>query len=414
MIINLKIKNISGVTDELYIDFISKSRYKNNLTSVFQTHDELYVNKQMAIIGSNSSGKTSILRAITDVGNFINASWLKKLIYENLEKSSNIPDITNLTTQLKQIGFITPNYNIGNSKAFFEITLYVNDNPNTTGYYTYQLIFDKNFKETGCIKELLTFKKTYNSKKEIELINISGNFEGQVGYLMLYHKNIESLNSDENLSNINYIHSFYNHYIKYSNSISIDKELFDNELSIIAWAQTAPKTLLKILQIIDNNIIDLIVKDTDINTKQVFFIQKNNNQIPFNYLSTGTKKMIHSLNNIIYCIKKNGIFLIDEIERGIHFDLIKLILQLFTSSNKSHQILFTTHQPDILDRDFKLDQIVYLDKKNCSIIPQKLSETIIDGKKIRLDKSFSNLYKEKKVAFHPYDKEIKSFIESLI
>lgn len=415
MFLNIQIRNISGINEKIEIDFISKARNRKDLKSVVRTHDNIYINKQLAIIGGNSSGKTSILNSIAQVGSFISAPWDKKVLYEDLQKEDNEVDITSIKKIMRQIGNIVQNVNSENEMSEFKSLMYiVTEDKKTTGYYTYKLLFNRNINKYGVLNESLSYRENYNSKEEIKLIDISGNFESQVGYLVLYHENLRSTNQLNQIENIDYIKAFFNHYINFSELLAADSDLFDIEYPALMLAIKEPQLLRQIIKIIDRDIDDFIVKEESEEEKSLYFINKMNKEVNFKYLSTGTKKMLRVLFEVYRGIKRNGVFVIDEIEMGLHFDLSKLIIRLFYKNDDYSQIIFTTHYPELLDEDFKNDQILYLEKKECNIIASKLIDCIIEGNKVRTDMTFSKLYRNKKIAFQPDEIEIESFKKDFI
>ncbi len=91
-----------------------------------------------------------------------------------------------------------------------------------------------------------------------------------------------------------------------------------------------------------------------------------NEKIPFEYseISDGTQKLIDYL-HMIYMIKNERVtYVIDEIERSIHPSLIKTILQkLMAEKEVKGQLIFTTHESNLLDLDmFRQDEIWFAEK----------------------------------------------------
>lgn len=59
-------------------------------------------------------------------------------------------------------------------------------------------------------------------------------------------------------------------------------------------------------------------------------------------------------------LETGGALVIDELENGLHLSLAKEIIKLFTSeeSNPHHaQLVCTSHQPLLLDGDYRRDQV---------------------------------------------------------
>lgn len=76
--------------------------------------------------------------------------------------------------------------------------------------------------------------------------------------------------------------------------------------------------------------------------------------------SLGTVKLFTALPYLFDVLEAGGIMVIDELENGLHLSLAKEIIRLFTNeeSNPHHaQLICTSHQPLLLDGDFRRDQV---------------------------------------------------------
>ena len=80
--------------------------------------------------------------------------------------------------------------------------------------------------------------------------------------------------------------------------------------------------------------------------------------------SDGTVRLFNFLPAIFYAIKKNGVSVIDEIERSIHPVLIKRLIHLISKSGQiGGQLIFTTHEANLLDQEiFRPDEIWFAEK----------------------------------------------------
>lgn len=80
--------------------------------------------------------------------------------------------------------------------------------------------------------------------------------------------------------------------------------------------------------------------------------------------SDGTQKLLDII-PILWNIKENDfVFIIDEIDRSIHPSLLKTFIKLLMEMKKSKgQIIFTTHESNLLDLDiFRQDEIWFAEK----------------------------------------------------
>ena len=82
--------------------------------------------------------------------------------------------------------------------------------------------------------------------------------------------------------------------------------------------------------------------------------------------SDGTRKLMSLVPAIESVLKKGGVLLVDEIERELHPMLVNFIIAKFQSKNSNPngaQIIFTTHNTELMNLEFmRKDQIYFTDK----------------------------------------------------
>ncbi len=90
--------------------------------------------------------------------------------------------------------------------------------------------------------------------------------------------------------------------------------------------------------------------------------------LPFPAESNGTKLFFSYCPPIMDALKKGKTITIDEIDDGLHPILVKHIVELFNNPRtnpKGAQLIFNTHDIDLLDLDlFRRDQIYFVEKDN--------------------------------------------------
>lgn len=95
-------------------------------------------------------------------------------------------------------------------------------------------------------------------------------------------------------------------------------------------------------------------------------IGKNNKQVLFDLEeeSDGTVRLLDFVPAFKSVISDKRVFIIDEIERSIHPLLIKELVQKFSlDQNTKGQLIFTTHESNLLNQDFfRLDEIWFTEK----------------------------------------------------
>lgn len=100
---------------------------------------------------------------------------------------------------------------------------------------------------------------------------------------------------------------------------------------------------------------------------QVNFIHKSGQAFDYKSLSTGTKQMINIIISLLYNLGSTSTLLFDEIELGLHMDLVESIFEYFRASCEVYpkaQFIITTHRAELLDLDFIPDDNKCFIKKN--------------------------------------------------
>lgn len=105
-------------------------------------------------------------------------------------------------------------------------------------------------------------------------------------------------------------------------------------------------------------------QDGDIHTKRVITIH---NDVKFNMgeESDGTRRLFDYIPALKSIIKEEKVYIIDEIERSIHPLLIKEIISKLTQDeNIKGQLIFTTHESNLLDQSILRPDEIWLTEKN--------------------------------------------------
>ena len=124
-----------------------------------------------------------------------------------------------------------------------------------------------------------------------------------------------------------------------------------------------------ISKIINNERVVFYFENDKIIAAKLVFEHKNNsgNSISFAYAeeSDGTKRLLDYLPAFLSVILLKGVYVIDEIERSIHPLLIKELLTKFSLDEKTKgQLIFTTHESNLLDQDILRQDEIWFAEKN--------------------------------------------------
>jgi AAA15 family ATPase/GTPase len=113
--------------------------------------------------------------------------------------------------------------------------------------------------------------------------------------------------------------------------------------------------------------------------------------------SAGTQRLAGLVGLILYALKTGGVFLVDELECSLHPLLMREIVLLFKKRRhnpKGAQIIFTTHNTDILDDSIlRISEIVLVRKTAANgTLVRRLVDAKRDGEDIRNVSNFRKQY----------------------
>ena len=120
-------------------------------------------------------------------------------------------------------------------------------------------------------------------------------------------------------------------------------------------------------------------------------------------MSHGTNRLLDLLPIVLSALEDGSVLLLDEIDAHLHTDLVRLVLQLFHDdeiNTKGAQLLFSTHDTNILDAAYMRRDQIWLVSKNDGISSLKcLSE--YDKKYVRQDSPFEAFYRDGRLGALP-------------
>ena len=233
MLLNLKIDNYKGVKEEINISGIASNKIKHQKDETSTVSDNVKILKNICLIGSNASGKTSILNAIETVQDYLLFPYRKKITgdedYANFIKNMSPEELKNFLIKFNTLQLGEQNNLRQNEKTTIEIELYVPKRKNNiSGIYKYTLLYKYDYSKNGVLMEKLEYKKSINHKEKI--ISLGNNIiESEISTAILYENN-DSKN--KNISDfIDYYKTFFDEMIEYTSYI--DKTAGANLLDVI-------------------------------------------------------------------------------------------------------------------------------------------------------------------------------------
>ena len=313
--------------------------------------------KHLILTGKNGSGKTSVLRAIS---NYLNTAATS----DKFKEYENVLSINqNKLQNLKQQGI--ENNEVLKAEETIElfnnklnqcksgVSIQFNEPADSVHYH-----FEKGHFVLAYYKAERTFEA--DIPKHVEKIDLKEKYLIDESPRKLFVKYLLDLKVKEALARSN------------GRNQKADE--------IKEWFNKLQGLLRKIFE---DDSLELIFEEDS----YAFLIkEKNREAFDFNSLSSGFAAVLDIVLDIIVRMEKTtnssfdfnipGIVLIDEIETHLHLDMQKSILELLTTIFPNVQFIISTHSPFILN---SLNNVIIYDLENNILVQDGLSNVPYDG-----------------------------------
>ncbi len=353
MLLYFKFNNFYSFLNEAEVSFqLGKQATKSDYDfEIETTQDNLRLNKVMAVLGANGSGKTQTLKALGFLLWFMvsSAKFIKS--EEEIPLSSFAHNHDNASFEL---GFLLENSQkiyeeyryilVVNKKNVIEEKLY----KKTSKQFSY--IFIREIKNNQLIyknRNFLAKNIADDIKANASLLSFASLFDNQLA--MTICNQIYNYQSNVDVTG----RVLYSQY----NILEISQIFYDNKLLL--------KTAEKLLQDFDTGISKVSIKETLImnsSTKQYedkFIPYSTHNygdnhsfELSFFEESNGTQSAFILLGLILPILHQGGFAIIDELDNDLHPHLLPVILDLFRSKHTNPhnaQLIFSCHTPEVFN-----------------------------------------------------------------
>lgn len=160
------------------------------------------------------------------------------------------------------------------------------------------------------------------------------------------------------------------------NRLDIRKEVITDEdargvkalLNALTDAKENPGQPQLVMETKNGEIANIVVEDGCAWLKTLVAIHKdadgNDVEMSMDMESDGTRRLVEYMPLLYSLLKRDGVFLIDEIERSVHPIMIKTLINKISEDREARgQLIFTTHESALLDQSiFRPDEIWFAQK----------------------------------------------------
>ena len=342
MILSLRIKNFYSLRDEVVIDFTANMNSRNSRNaqpnSLIDFHGDKFVNI-IGLFGGNAAGKSNLIKAMDYCRNLILTSHLNnegdELGNVSFKFGGNMPSEF-------YIDFVTDGIEYEYS---FEIY---------GGVITSEeLYYYPNKRKSRIFSRTET--TSYYFKKGV--IPRPSEVVANTGPKTLFLSRASSMQKEIAQKVFRF---FLNEMMVGRGSVVV------SNLSVAEF-ENDKNFLLMGIEVCDSDIIDITLSENMSGQLILQSFHRENPELPFDFIkeeSDGTKSLLTLLIIILRKITAGATFFIDEFDLKLHLRLAEFILDLVRSS-KSAQMVFTSHNPLLIDTDsLRPEQIVFVSKQS--------------------------------------------------
>ena len=388
MLVNFAMNNVKSFRKWKELSLVSSSKLKEN-TDHEIIDKRLSVLKNAGIFGANASGKSSIVKGFLIAKEFVVTGRISErniAFLDDKDLPTSFSFIFLFDDNLYSYGFtIRPsgvfmNYIVEdecieslNKDGSIKATLYSKSNNLYTGNSDSILrVFYEAYKKNSNI----LFLSYMNSPDKVMRDNKTSLSMKRIFDFFLYDltvidsfQNVYSIINDTNVDNIASKLKEYDTGIESATFVNDDRQETLNSVppKIMDILLNDPLRHKFSLANEDEVICINKVLNGMFNVKKLVIKHKNiNSQFSFHDESHGTKRMFFLLGILFGGNLKDKVFVIDEIEKGCHPNLIKKLILDFQNFNKDKnaQLIFTSHMASLMEDTLRKDEVYFVEKSN--------------------------------------------------
>lgn len=370
--------SVNGLTlfkDTIDIDFYTEQRVSgDNNEMVTSCFGNVYTNNVISIVGINASGKTSLLKIISFVIDFMNG--------ESINNIGNI-DILDDTKKVTITVYFFDSKD-GIFKLESEIIRVGNDKLDNRYIINNECLWCKKISRVKSKKDLFEFDDKCIIKER----------DNNAEFLKDDTSIILSLNKNKN---------FYLKDLIQLTNLNFLRLIGDSPQELIAFLDPS----------IEYFSFDKITGESKLKFFDREEIIVSNPVIFEHYLSSGTIKGINVFINAMVVFEMGGYLIVDELENHFNREIVATLLRFFMnkSVNKNGAtLIFSTHYAELLD-EFERNDGIYIVRNRNGISAQKLSN-ILTRNDIKKSEAFKSDFLEGTVPTYDSYMQLKKAIVS--
>lgn len=362
MIQEFQVSNFYSIREKVSINFLPSSDDKMSDYYTYEVKPGFRLLKMGIIYGSNASGKTTILKAI---------SFFRDLMVRR-------PD-----DKLKDMGclpFMLDNKS-RSQNTYMEMTFFIDGEKYVvSAEFNNRLIIVEQLSVYTSSRPTLLYQRRYSEDTGHSMIT----FGSKIGLSRKSQRAIEG----NTINNCSVMAAFGQSNVEASRLDKVFRYFAENmldmlspRLSVMEYVKkqlhdssddSVKAFILQILRASDFNIVDFYtIKNEAAASAEELIFRHSGDGGEFNlsekYESAGTRRFL-GMAIILYRLIHHDCFLtVDEVETSIHYELFSYFIKLFLANSEGpSQLLMTTHDINLLDEDFVRRDVVWFTVKDAN------------------------------------------------
>ncbi|MCP4157078.1 MAG: ATP-binding protein [bacterium] len=377
MLISFEVENFLSVKESQELSMIASSDTDMANTHCLKpgTEKDLTLLKSAAIYGANASGKSNLVKALLFMRDFI----LTSTSGEKISLGTGFQPFILDKESHKQPGCFEADILIG--KEIFTYGFQIDDQKVLSEWLyfyphkTRALLFERELSEKEADRVM---EKGATGPKYEYRYKFGSYFKGEKNRIVsLTRSNALYLTVGAQFANpvLEKVFHWFKDYMR--PGISPESEpAGDFTTQFIENNEDAKKRIVSFLKSADLGIEDLRVEkpengkgngkpfDIKMTHRAVSGEEHMSADIDFRSESLGTQRMYRLAGPLFYTLINGGVLIIDELEDSLHLHLLKAMLAEFFENSTPAQIIFTTHNVQLLEeRLFRRDEIWFTEKR---------------------------------------------------
>jgi len=450
MLVQFSVGNFLSFKDVVTFSMVGSNPIKEHegsdeLSNVFyDTTEKIKLLKSAVLYGANGSGKSNLLSAMVFFKEFILTSSNEKQATDEIDtipfllsaETDSKPSSFEMVFYLENIRF-RYGFQVDTEKVHTEWLFMFEENTMKTE----RRLFTREFQEITVNAKSFKEGKGLENKTRPNALFLStvAQLNGEIATKILNYfknnlKNISGLDDEQyikfTIEKCNKEPKFRTQLVEFFKSIQIgfedfeiieENQLFENLFNLPTIIPFELQDILKDIKSLQTKMKNLQNAKVESKNIKLSFLHKKFDEtdnfmelvaLDFGLQSKGTQKLFNIFGILVDTIENDKVLVVDELDSRLHTLLTMELIKFFhTKANKKGQLIFASHDTNLLRKEiFRRDQIWFTEKNHFGATDlYSLVEYKINQSTVRNDASFEKDYLLGKYGAIPFLGNIQQF-----